>query len=225
MKSGFDFLQMDFVYFCLQKYGFSENTINIFKKIYGSALALSVVNGKRSKLIQDLRETLRHGSSGSMQIFNIGVNPLIQQLERNLLGITLCSLPVCGPTLEHEVDLIPLKKTTSIIGYVDDLNPVITKVEEFGTCNTYLLLFEKASGCQFHRDPRSQKCKITPLGRWKEWMTQNAVPLPFLLVSDNLEILGVIIFDSWSKTRHTAGDELRKKIKKHTRLLEKRSFL
>ena len=105
-----------------------------------------------------------------MQIFNIGVNPLIQQLERNLQGITLYSLPVCGPALEHEVDLNPLKKTTSIIGYVDDLNPVITKVEEFEICNTYLLLFEKASGCQFHRDPTSQKCKITPLGRWKEWM-------------------------------------------------------
>ena len=109
--------------------------------------------------------------------------------------------------------MVPLKKTTSIIGYIDDLNPVITKVEEFGTCNTYLLFFEKASGCQFHRDPTSQKCKITPLGRWKEWMTQNAVLLPFLLVSDNLEILGVKIFDSWSKTRHTAGDELRKQIK------------
>ena len=131
MKSGFDFLQMDFVYFCLQKYGFSDSTINIFKNIYGSALALSVVNGKRSKLIIDLRKTLRQGGSGSMQIFNIGVNPLIQQLERNLQGLTLYSLPVSGPVLVHEFNLTPLKKTTSIIGYVDDLNPVITKVEEF----------------------------------------------------------------------------------------------
>ena len=113
--------------------------------------------------------------------------------------------------------MIPLKKTTSIIGYVDDLNPVITKVEEFGTCNTYLLLFEKASGCQFHRDPRSQKCKITPLGRWKDWMTQNAVPLPFLLVSDNLDILGVKIFDSWSKTRHTGWRRAQKKDQRYTR--------
>ena len=68
-----------------------------------------------------------------------------------------------------------MKKTTSIIGYVDDLNPVITKVEEFEVCNAYLLLFEKASGCKFHRDPVSQKCKITPLGKWKEWLTQDTV--------------------------------------------------
>ena len=89
------------------------------------------MNGKRSKLILDLRKTLRQGGSGSMQIFNIGVNPLIQQLERNLQGLTLYSLPVSGPVLVHEFNLTPLKKTTSIIGYVDDLNPVITKVEEF----------------------------------------------------------------------------------------------
>ena len=213
MQSGFDFLQMDFVYFCFRKYGFSDKSIGIFKNVYGSALALSVVNGQRSKLIQDLRETLRQGGSGSMQIFNIGVNPLIQILERRLQGITLYSLPQCGPVQEHEQQLIPLKKTTSIIGYVDDLNPVITKVEEFEVCNAYLLLFEKASGCKFHRDPVSQKCKITPLGKWKEWLTQNTVPLPFLLVSDHLEILGVKIYESWSKTRRAAGEELRIRIK------------
>ena len=213
MKSGFDFLQMDFVYFCMRKYGFSDVSINVFKNVYGSALALSVVNGKRSKLIRDLRETLRQGGSGSMQIFNIGVNPLIQQLESKLQGVTLYSLPVFGPVEEHEERMIPVEKKTTIIGYVDDLNPVITKVEEFNVCHSYLILFERASGCKFHRDPSSQKCKITPLGEWKEWLNQETVPLPFLLVSDHLEVLGVKIFESWSKTRHTAGNELKQKIK------------
>ena len=213
MKSGFDFLQMEFVYFCMQKYGFSDKSINIFKNVYGNALALSIVNGQRSKLIADLRETLRQGGSGSMQIFNIGVNPLIQQLENKLEGVTLYSLPVCGPLEEHEEKIVPVEKKTSIIGYVDDLNPVITKVEEFNTLNTYLILFERASGCKFHRDPLSQKCKITPLGGWKKWLNQETVPLPFLLVSDYLEILGVKIYESWYKTRHTAGNELKQKIK------------
>ena len=44
MKSGFDFLQMDFVYFCMRNYGFSDMSINIFKNVYGSALALSVLH-------------------------------------------------------------------------------------------------------------------------------------------------------------------------------------
>ena len=213
MKSGFDFLQMDFLYFCMRKYGCSGKTIDIFKNVYGNALALSVVNGKRSKIIKDLRETLRQGGSGSMQIFNIGVNPLIQQLESKLQGVTLYTLPVFGPMEEMEEKMSPVEKNTSIIGYVDDLNPVITKVEEFHVCNSYLLLFEMASGCKFHRDPASQKCKVTPLGDWKNWLNQESVPLPFLLVSDHLDILGVKIFESWSKTRHQAGNELKQKIK------------
>ena len=110
--------------------------------------------------------------------------------------------------------MAPVEKKTSIIGYVDNLNPVITKVEEFYTLNSFLSLFETASGCKFHRDPSSQKCKITPLGEWKQWLTQETVPLPFLLVSDNLEIRGVEIFESWSKTRHMAGDKLKQKINK-----------
>ena len=146
---------MDFVYFCMRKYGFSEKTSDIFKNVYGNALALSVVNGKRSKIIKDLRETLRQGGSGSMQMFNVGVNPLIQQLETNLKGVTLYSLPVFGPVEEMEERISPVEKKTSIIGYVDDLNPVITKVEEFEIYNSYLILCERISGCKFHRDPAS----------------------------------------------------------------------
>jgi len=57
------------------------------------------------------------------------------------------------------------------------------------------------------------ECKVTPIGRWKEWITQEAVPLPFLLVTDHLEILGVKMYESWSKTRRAAGEELEVKIK------------
>ena len=104
---------------------------------------------------------LRQGGSRSMQILDIGVNPLIQQLETHLQGLVLYSLPVCGPVEEHEEKMPQLEKKTSIIGYVDDLNPVITKVEEFDICNSYLILFERASGCKFHRDPTSQKCNYS----------------------------------------------------------------
>ena len=111
MKSGFDLLQMEFVYFCFKKYGFSDKTINIFKNIYGSALALSVVNGKSSKLITDSRETLRQGGSGSMGIFNVGVNTVIQLLESKLEGVTLYSQPVFGPVPKNEERLPPIKST------------------------------------------------------------------------------------------------------------------
>ena len=68
------------------------------------------INGQRSKLIKDLRETLRQGGSGSMQIFSIGVNPLIQILESKLQGVTLYSLPVFGPVEEQEEKMAPVEK-------------------------------------------------------------------------------------------------------------------
>ena len=212
MKSGFDLLQMEFVYFCFKKYGFSDKTIDIFKNIYGSALALSVVNGKSSKLIKDSRETLRQGGSGSMGIFNVGVNPIIQLLESKLNGVTLYSQPVLGPVLENEERICPIKHTEKTIDYVDDLNPIVTNVEEFQIVDSCLVLFEKASGCEFHRDPNSQKCKVTPFGKWKQWLTQENVPLPFLLVTETLEILGVKIFESYSDTRRDFGSKMVEKI-------------
>ena len=213
MKSGFDLLQMDFVYFCMKKYGFSEKTINIFKNIYGSAIAVLVVNGAKCKEISDLLETLRQGGSGSMQIFIIGVNPIIQLLEKELEGIELYSQPIHGPVLEHEKAITPRNQTEKIIGYVDDLNPVITKPEEFEKCNSCLIKFETASGCQFHRDPASQKCKVMPLGKWKEWLTQENAPLPFLQVSQTLEILGTTLHEKWIDTRRTAGERVVAKVK------------
>ena len=84
MKCGFDLLQMDFVYYCFERYGFSMRSIEIFKNIYSDALALTYINGNISKTIPDLRNTLRQGGCGSMQLFNIGVNPLVQLLESKL---------------------------------------------------------------------------------------------------------------------------------------------
>ena len=98
----------------------------------------------------------------------------------------------------------PFKEETSIIGYVEDLNPVITKEEEFEVCNAYLLL-------QIPSRPTISEVQNNPIR--KEWLTQNTVPLPFLLVSDHLEILGVKIYEPWSKTRRAAGEELRSRIK------------
>ena len=101
--------------------------------------------------------------------------------------------------------ITPRSQTEKIIGYVDDLNPVITKPEEFEKCNSCLIKFETASGCHFHRDPASQK--------WKEWLTQENAPLPFLQVSQTLEILGTTLHEKWIDTRRTAGERVVAKVK------------
>ena len=213
MKSGFDFLQMEFVYFCFKKYGFTDEAISIFRNIYSKALATLVLNGKPSKVIEDLRECLRQGGCGSMGIFCSGVNPLLQLLEHRLEGITIYEAPVLGPVTEREKYIPGIKKNEKGVGYVDDIAPFITKKEEFVILDESLKTFELASGCKFHRDPNSQKCKVMPIGSWKSWLTQEKVPLPFLKVSDHLEILGAKLFESWTKTRNYIGEKLVETVK------------
>ena len=50
-------------------------------------------------------------------------------------------------------------------------------------------LFELSSGCKLHRDPSSNKCKFLPLGRWKESLKQEDIPLPYLRITDHLDYL------------------------------------
>ena len=51
-----------------------------------------------------------------------------------------------------------------------------------------------------------------PLGVWKQWLTQASVPLPFLLVTDNADVLGVQIYEKWSETLRVNGDKLVEKV-------------
>ena len=164
MKSGFNLLQMDFVYYCFERYGLFKRLIEIFKNIYSDALALTYINGNISKTIPDLRNTLRQGGCGSMQLFNIGVNPLLQLLESKLQGITMYSMPRAGPIEKDQMSIPDLEQTEKLVAYVDDIMPFLTKEEEFYILDICLKLFEQASGCRFHHDPLSQKCTVMPLG-------------------------------------------------------------
>ena len=84
-----------------------------------------------------------------------------QQLESKSQGVSIYDLPVFGSMAEMEERISLVEKKTCIVGYVDDLNPVIAKVEEFDMCNSYLILFERVSGCKFHPDSTSQKYNLS----------------------------------------------------------------
>ena len=54
--------------------------------------------------------------------------------------------------------LLPHEERYKVIGYADDVKPVITTMEEFLVVDKAMALFEGASGCKLHRDPVSKKC-------------------------------------------------------------------
>ena len=93
-----------------------------------------------------------------------------------------------------------------LIGYADDVNPAITKMQEFSLVDMAMALFENASGCKLHRDPASKKCKFLPLARWRGTLQQEDIPCPYMTISDHLEMLGVELKATWSQTRKANGD-------------------
>ena len=66
-------------------------------------------------------------------------------------------------------------------------------------------IIRAASRCRFHRDPLSQKCTVMPLGnRWKKKINHYC-PLPFLQVTDRIEVLGISICQTWTSTKSKTG--------------------
>ena len=99
-----------------------------------------------------------------------------------------------------------------VIGYADDSKPAITTMEEFTKVDKSLELFEKASGCRVHRDPRNMKCKFLPLGRWRNTLQQSDIPCNYMTISDHLDMVGVTLKATWSQTRKINGDALQKRV-------------
>ena len=148
-----------------------------------------------------------------MDLFCMGIDPLLHRLERQLQGILIASVPVQGPSLQGMAPLPRFEQRYKLIGYADDNKPAITSMEEFVTVDNSLALFESASGCKLHRDPLNKKCKFLPLGRWKTTLQQADIPCDYMTLSDHLDMVGVTLMASWSKTRKANGDALQAKVK------------
>ena len=78
---------------------------------------------------------------------------------------------------------------------------------EFTLVDRTSLLFEKASGSELHRDPRSGKVKFLPLGRWRGVLEEEDLPVRYVKVSEHLDMLGVKLRGSFIQTRKTNCDE------------------
>ena len=141
-----------------------------------------------------------------MHFFAFGIDPLLVYLEKWLQGILISSLPVHGPVLANEASLKPLEERYKVVGYADDVKPAITSMQEFSLVDKAMDLFERASGCRLHRDPASKKCKFLPLSKWRGSLQQEDIPCPYMTISDHLDMIGVELKATWSKTRKANGD-------------------
>ena len=217
LVAGFDFMTLSWCLQVLEKKGACQELILRLKNLYSRNLSVVVVNNIQGAAVENVRLTLRQGDVPSMELFSFGIDPLLALLERTLAGILISSVPSIGPSPEHGPPLPPVELRYKVIGYADDSKPAITTMAEFILVDNALTLFENASGCKVHRDPKNMKCKFLPLGRWRNTLQQEDIPCNYMTLSDHLDMVGVTLMSSWTKTRKANGDELQKRLENTVR--------
>ena len=149
-----------------------------------------------------------------MFFFAFGIDPLIIYLEKRLTGILIHSMPVIGPRNEKSTAVEPIEERYKICGYADDLKPAVTSLEEITLVDKASYLFECSSGCKLHRDPAAGKCKLLPLGKWRLTLTQDDIPVNYIVLSDHLDMVGVELSSIFIQTRKVNCDRVIEKVTK-----------
>ena len=211
--AAFDFLVLSWVWKVLKRKGVNSVTLSRLESLYSGGITIPVVNNIPGRAVRDRRGSLRQGGVGSMEWFAVGIDPLLIYLDRRLVGIPVCSLPVLGPVEEGlEAPMPVMEERFKLMAFCNDVKPAITSLEEFVLADQGASLFEKAAGTRLHRDPRSNKCKFLPLGKWRGELKQEDIPTPYMILTDTLDMVGVQLSATWRQSRKKNGDNLKEKI-------------
>ena len=203
-QSAFDYMVLTWILKVLKAKGLHKEVINLILNLYSNNLTIVVVNGVQGRCLANMRWSIRQGDRPSSNLFNYGLDPHLDWLEHRLRGITIYKTNFFSPTTSVE--------TYKLMAYVDDVKPSITSMNEFSLVDQGSALFESASGCRLHRDPRSGKVKFLPLGRWKGTLTKEDLPVNYIVMSDHLDMVGVQLKASFIQTRKDNCDKLQEKV-------------
>ena len=100
------------------------------------------------------------------------------------------------------------------MAYCDDVKPAICSLKEFILVDKGAALFKNSAGTKLHRDPKSNKCKFLPLGKWCKSLTQEQIPTPYMRLTDKLDMVGVQLCATWNATCSVNWANLCSKISK-----------
>ena len=132
--------------------------------------------------------------------------------SQRLQGILIHSLPTFGPRLKNGGKPASVEERFKVYGLADDVKPSVCNMAEFTLVDHAASLFERSSGCKLHCDPTSGKCKVLPLGRWRNTLQQEDIPFNFINLTKSLAMVGVELTACWIRTRQVNCEELRSRI-------------
>ena len=210
-KSAFDYMVLKWVFRVLLAKGIDSQVVNRLYNLYNNHLTVVVVNGIQGRSFPNERWSIRQGDRPSSTFFCYGLDPLLDWLERRLRGIPIYTMNIFSAPTTTEL--------YKVLAYVDDVKPGITSLEEFTLVDKGSALFEAASGCILHRDPKSGKVKFLAIGGWRSkgrdpGLKKEEIPVPYVALSPHLDMVGVKLCADYRDSRALNGEDLQQKIQR-----------
>ena len=88
-QAAFDFMVLLWVFQVLEAKGLDLGVIERLKNIYSDNITVVVVNNIPGRSVKNLRWSIRQGDRPSSLLFNYGIDPHLEWLNRRLKGIPI----------------------------------------------------------------------------------------------------------------------------------------
>jgi len=144
-RAAFDNISYSYLMSMFNAHGFSDCIQQRIMGTYNAAASEVQINGFRSSLIQ-IKSSVRQGCPLRMQLFALSLNPFIQTLEKELLGIKIGRR----------------KPKTAVIAYADDGTILLSTPDDIGKLQDILNTYEAATGAMVNMT----KSRALALGTW-----------------------------------------------------------
>ena len=223
--AAFDNLCINFCFKVMKKKGISQIVLDRLKRIYKNGATRVCVNDRVGDPILNIYQSLRQGDITSMLMFVISMEPLLKSLKRMLKGIVINKVKVQGPLSKGMKKPLFLEEVFKLIGYADDLKIAIRTLEDLIIAVRQCTKMEMASGVRLHRSVTKGKCRLLPVGSWRESLTQSDIPFDFVKISDTLNLLGVSLCATYRLTRKRNAEIIVDKVEKISNLWRAGRFM
>ena len=170
---AYDRVLLDFLVRVMKKMNFGEVFISWVLMLHEGARTRFIL-GFLTRAIA-VRFSIRQGDPLSMILYIIYVEPLLNALEKALVGLRL---PSVRQTLE---------------AYCDDINLLTNDLEDISKMESLVVKFEQFSGAILSRN---KKCKVLGLGAWA---MKESWPVAWLKPVKSLKIFGIFVSESYSE--------------------------
>jgi Reverse transcriptase (RNA-dependent DNA polymerase) len=147
LQKAFDNVKLEYLWACLEKFGFPDNLINVLKNIYREAFSRVLVNGHLTGEIK-IEQSVRQGCPLSMVLFVLYIEPL------------LCGINSLVEGCQIGQDII------KSMAYADDVNFIVKNDVEAGNVFELLNTFCENAGASINYSKSSflrlNNCRIGP---------------------------------------------------------------